>query len=62
MFLLAVSNDLENNLKTAIVKYVEQISKIQAKNGLKESIKASIAYSNGETSYSLKISTIGNEP
>ncbi|AJI45912.1 class II glutamine amidotransferase [Francisella tularensis subsp. novicida] len=62
MFLLAVSNGLENDPKLAIVKSIEQISKIQAKNGLKESIKASIAYSNGETSYSLKISTIGNEP
>ncbi len=62
MFLLAVSNGLENDAKAAIVKSIEQITKIQAKNGLKENVKVSIAYSNGETSYSLKISTIGNEP
>ncbi|MBD5784353.1 class II glutamine amidotransferase, partial [Francisella tularensis subsp. holarctica] len=48
--------------KLAIVKSIEHITKMQAKNGLKESIKARIAYSNGETSYSLKISTIGNVP
>ena len=60
MFLLAVSNGLENDAKAAIVKSIEQITKIQAKNGLKENVKVSIAYSNGETSYSLKISTIGN--
>ncbi|ASG67827.1 class II glutamine amidotransferase [Francisella halioticida] len=62
LFLLALSNGLENNPKTAISKSIDQVLKIQAKNGLKEKVKASIAYSNGETSYSLKISTIGDKP
>ncbi|AIT08572.1 glutamine amidotransferase [Candidatus Francisella endociliophora] len=62
LFLLALSNDLENDPKSAIVKSIEQIQKIQRKNGLEEKVKASMAYSSGETSYSLKISTIANQP
>ncbi|QEO57101.1 class II glutamine amidotransferase [Francisella marina] len=62
IFLLALSNDIDKNPTTAIAKSIEQITKIQSRNGLKEKVKASIAYSNGHTSYSLKMSTIGNEP
>jgi glutamine amidotransferase len=62
IFLLALSNDLEKDPQTAIVKSLEQIMSIQVKNGLKENLKASIAYSNGQSSYSLKVSTITNQP
>lgn len=62
LFLLALSNDLQNDPKKAIVESINQIQKIQSKNGLEEKVKASIAYSNGETSCSLKISTIGDRP
>ncbi|MFC4891761.1 class II glutamine amidotransferase [Pseudofrancisella aestuarii] len=62
MFLLALTNGLIEDPKTAINKTVEQIFKIQQQNNVPQAIKASIAYTDGNTSYAIKTSTINHQP
>jgi len=56
LFYMALSNGLEENPQEAIRQTFQQIIDVQLSKGLPSAVRASIAFSNGETSYAVRFS------